>query len=143
MSEDPKPELETETAPETAPEPISEPATAVVTRAEIILDNLAAQQQRILDDQAALADQLRAVIDSQRLLGHDLTMTLALAQTLANGQTAVLDEMRAIRGQLARARVMVRSWPRRRWLSMTARSGRRGRPDRRGFAAAARRDCRE
>jgi len=79
MSEDPKPELETETAPETAPEPISEPATAVVTRAEIILDNLAAQQQRILDDQAALADQLRAVIDSQRLLGHDLTMTLARA----------------------------------------------------------------
>ena len=29
-------------------------------------------------------------------------MTLALAQTLANGQTADLDEMRAIRGQLAR-----------------------------------------
>ena len=56
MSEDPKPELETETAPETAPEPIAEPATAVVTRAEIILDRLAAQQQRILDDQAALAD---------------------------------------------------------------------------------------
>jgi len=28
-------------------------------------------------------------------------MTLALAQTLANGQTAILDEMRTIRGQLA------------------------------------------
>ena len=95
------PEELTEPATETATEPVPEPATAVVTRAEIILDNLAAQQQRILDDQAALADQLRAVIDSQRLLGHDLTMTLALAQTLANGQTAVLDEMRAIRGQLA------------------------------------------
>ena len=101
MSEEHR-EDQPEPATDTATEPVPEPATAVVTRAEIILDNLAAQQQRILDDQAALADQLRAVIDSQRLLGHDLTMTLALAQTLANGQTAVLDEMRAIRGQLAR-----------------------------------------
>jgi hypothetical protein len=68
MSEEHR-EDQPEPATDTATEPVPEPATAVVTRAEIILDNLAAQQQRILDDQAALADQLRAVIDSQRLLG--------------------------------------------------------------------------
>jgi hypothetical protein len=90
--EHPEDPHETSTEP-----PVSDHETAVA--AAVPLDDLIL---RILDEQTALAEQLRAVIDGQRLLGHDVTMTLALAQTLANGQTAVLDEMRAIRGQLAR-----------------------------------------
>jgi hypothetical protein len=105
MTED-KPELETETAPETAPEPIAEPATAVVTRAEIILDRLAAQQQRILDelrrldDGGAIADQLRTVLDSQRTLQHDVTVLSGLLPTVAHAQTSILDQIAALDANL-------------------------------------------
>jgi len=85
-----------EDLPETSTEPASEHEAAVA--AAVPLDDL---MLRIIDEQTALADQLHTVLDGQRLLGHDVTMTLALAQTLANGQTAILDEMRTIRGQLA------------------------------------------
>jgi len=107
MTED-KPELETQTAPETAPEPISEPATAVVTRAEIILDRLAEQQQLILDELRRLDDS-GVIADQLRTLQHDVTVLSGLLPTVAHAQTAILDqitalrdEMRIIRGQLAR-----------------------------------------
>jgi hypothetical protein len=70
-----------EPTPEPAPETelVPEPATEVVTSAEIILDHL--------------AEQLRLVLDGQRMLQRVLP-------TVAHAQTAILDEMRAIREML-------------------------------------------
>ena len=92
MSEEhPEDPHETSTEP-----PVSEHETAVA--AAVPLDDLLL---RILDEQATLAEQLRAVLDGQRTLQHDVTVLSGLLPTVAHAQTAVLDEMRAIRGQLA------------------------------------------
>src|SRR6516164_316595 len=71
--------------PETAPEPVPTPSPA---KPEIILDNL--------------AEQLRLVLDGQRLLQHDVTVMAALVPAIANSQAAVLDELHTIREILAR-----------------------------------------
>ena len=98
MTED-KPELETQTAPETAPEPISEPATAVVTRAEIILDRLAEQQQLILDELRRLDDS-GVIADQLRTLQHDVTVLSGLVPTVAHAQTGILDQITALDANL-------------------------------------------
>ena len=56
---------------------------------------------RRLDDSGDIADQLRTVLDGQRTMQHDVTVLSGLLPTVAHAQTAVLDEMRTIRGQLA------------------------------------------
>lgn len=107
MAED-KPELETETAPETAPEPISEHEAAVA--AAVPLDDLIlkildeqrvlhkdlADQLRRLDDSGEGADHLRAVLDGQRTLQHDVTVLCGLLPTVAHAQTSILDQITAL-----------------------------------------------
>ena len=85
MTED-KPEELTET---------SEHETAVA--AAVPLDDLLL---RILDEQATLAEQLRAVLDGQRTLQHDVTVLSGLLPTVAHAQTNILDQITALDANL-------------------------------------------
>jgi hypothetical protein len=102
------PEELTETITEA---PVSEHEAAVAAAVPLddlilrILDEqtaLAEQQRRILDelrrldDSGDIADQLRAGLDGQRTLQHDVTVLCGLLPTVAHAQTAILDQITAL-----------------------------------------------
>jgi hypothetical protein len=99
MNEAPMAEDHSEELPETSTEPpVSEHKAAVA--AAVPLDDLIL---RILDEQAALADQLRSVagdqgriIEALRILAHDVTVLSGLVPTIAHAQTSILDQITAL-----------------------------------------------